>query len=161
LVPSPAGPVDLVIFHSLREEPLRRDLETYLTLLKRAGAIGSFSAHSIDGIDEDARARAGRIASARVFVVLVSESLLVSDFFKGPELAQVVERGRRDEAIVVCVYARPCEWERTWMRTLQLLPRPDRHGERRPVSQRDHDEVWFEITKELRSLIEKLRKKTA
>jgi predicted MPP superfamily phosphohydrolase len=159
-VPAPSvAPVEVVIFHSPKDDELREELETHLDPLVTSGAITTLSVQSIDVGADGERALAERAASAQIFLVLVSSSFLASPFFKGAAFATAVERAKRHEATLVCVYLKPCEWKTTWMHSLQWLPRVDRKGERKPVSQRDHDEAFMEVSQEMRQLVTRLQSK--
>jgi hypothetical protein len=151
--PVAPGPVEVVIFHSPKDDDMREELETHLALLRRGKVISSFSARSIELGADKAQEVAAHVASARVFLVLISPSFLASDFYDGPEFTQAVARGDRGEAIVVSIYLKTCDWATTSLHRLQGLPRDGV-----PVAKRDHDEAFTEVARELRHLVEKLPK---
>jgi hypothetical protein len=88
---------------------------------------------------------------ADVIVFLVSAPFLASSFAADIYVKLAVERHKLREADVVPIILQPCEWEKTPLRDLQVLPRGAQ-----PISEHPNDEsAWAEATRELIAIIDK------
>ena len=79
-----------------------------------------------------------RFRDADVVVLLVSDEFLQSKYCMDVEVPLVLERASRNQAVVVPVIVRPCDWQKTILQTRQVvLP----HN--RPVTQwGNRSEAW-------------------
>ena len=63
-------------------------------------------------------------------------------------MSMALERHKQEEASVIPILLRPCEWESIPLKGLLPLPRDEK-----PISQRDQDEVFLEVSKEIKKVI--------
>ncbi|MCP4662517.1 MAG: AAA family ATPase [bacterium] len=142
--------VFLAFSHS--DETLRAELEGHLSLLKRQGLIS---------IWHDRRIGAGRewgeeideyLSSADVIVLLVSPSLLASDYCYGIEIRRALERHEAGAARLIPVILRPVDWQGAPFGKLQALPK-----DARPVtSWANRDEAFLDVARGIRAAVEQL-----
>lgn len=153
VVAKPAAPpaADVFYVYAPEDEALIEGFDAHLAILARTSVITSFDKQSLAS---DMQAIAAHVARARVFLVLVSPALLVSDFFHGPLMDRALERAARGEAYVVPIYLRPCDWQGTKLAVLEGLPRDGT-----PVSALDRDTAFADIVFELRHLFRPAKKR--
>src|SRR6266700_84229 len=63
------------------------------------------------------------LETASVILLLVSSDFLASDYCYDFEMQRALERHARDEAKVIPIILRPCEWHKAPFAALQALPR--------------------------------------
>ena len=109
----------------------------------------------IGGLEQDATAAA--VASARIFLVLVSSAFLDSPYFDGPELQRALARveagAKARDPLLIPIYLRKCDWQKTELKKYAGLPRDGL-----PIARRDEDEHFAAIAEALRGVVEKLRR---
>jgi hypothetical protein len=100
----------LFFSYSHKDETLRNQLETHLSMLKRQGLIEAWHDRRIaPGADLDSEIGA-QLESADVILLLVSPDFLASDYCYNREMARSIERHEAGEAAVIPVILRPCDW---------------------------------------------------
>jgi Novel STAND NTPase 1/TIR domain len=146
--------VPLTVFYAYahEDERLREELMKHLRLLSRQGLISEWYDHQVVAgrdweteIDE-------HLNTASIILLLVSSDFLASDYCYDKEMQRALERHKRNEAHVIPILLRPCDWPPA-LDALQPLPRNGR-----PVtSWSDHDEAFRLIASEIRTLIQALQ----
>jgi hypothetical protein len=87
-----------------------------------------------------------------VFICLLSDSFLASDYCVGVELNRALERARTGDACVVGIVCRPCVWETVFPRELLVLPTDAKAIAKWSVP----DDAWACIVSELDRLFSHL-----
>lgn len=151
--PPIAQPIEFFVFCSPKDDELRKELDDHLAGLSRNGRIVSFNVRSVDLGADAARSIDAHIESARVFLVLLSAAFIASKFYESPQMTRALDRARSNEALLIPIYLKPCDWEQTKLAWPEGLPR-----DKVPVSRRDHDEALTEIALELRALVDGLQR---
>lgn len=100
----------LFFSYSHKDEPLRDQLETHLSGLKRQGIISSWHDRRIIAGTEFGDMIDVHIATSDVILLLVSPDFIASDYCYECEMQQAMERHRRGQAKVIPVILRPCDW---------------------------------------------------
>ena len=62
------------------------------------------------------------IKTSELIIILVSADLLASDFFIDKELKIIMQRHQTGEARVIPIILRPCFWQETELKQLQVIP---------------------------------------
>ena len=122
-------PVKLFFCYAPEDEPLRKELETHLTLLERQGYLDGWSGHTV-GAGEDWSAEIERrMAEAQIILLLISADFIASDHLYEVELKRALQR-REEGAYVFGVLLRPTDWEHGYLRPqekpLEMLPYADK-----------------------------------
>ena len=149
--------VTLFFSYSHKDESLRDQLETQLVMLKREGVIQTWHDRRIVASEELDHAICAHIETDDVILLLVSPDFLASDYCYEIEMARAMERHRTNEAIVIPVIMRACDWQQAPFGRLMATP-PDG----RPVTQwPDRDQAFLEVAKSVRAAVRKLSKTEA
>src|SRR5271157_804367 len=117
------GPIRLFYSYSHQDEELRKELENHLSLLRRKGLISAWHDRMIGAGDEWKGAIDKNLEGAHVILLLVSSSFLASDYCWDVETKRALERHDRDEAKVIPIILRPCDWQGAPFGKIQALPR--------------------------------------
>jgi hypothetical protein len=93
------------------------------------------------------------VDEADVFVFLLSDSFLASDYCIGVELKRALERALAGEACVVGIVCRPCVWQNVFPQELLVLP-----TDAKAITKwSPRDDAWTCIVRELERLFSHLR----
>ncbi len=129
-----------------------KQLETHVSALSRQGLIslwhdqqilpGSSWVHTIDA----------HLETASIIVLLISADFIASNYCYEREMRRALARHEANEARVIPIVVRPCEWQQLPLGSLQVLP-----GDGKPVSMwASRDEAWTQVVARLRRVIEDL-----
>jgi hypothetical protein len=90
------------------------------------------------------------LAEADIILLPVSPHFLASDYIWQHEISKAMERHDRQEATVIPVFLKPCDWRDMPFAKVQGLPR-----NARPVTQHaDQDEAFMDIVQGIRRFFE-------
>ena len=150
---STPAPIELFISYSHKDEALREQLGTHLSLLKRQGVIDEWHDRRIGAGQEWAGAIDQHLNRADVIVLLVSADFLASDYCYDLEMTRALERHDAGDACVIPVILRSVDWRGAPFAKLQALPR-----DAKPVtSWPDRDEAFTDVARGIRQVVEDLR----
>jgi hypothetical protein len=126
-------------------------LDRHLAPLKYSGRIQTWDEQHILAGSEWERERNQYFSTARLLIFLLSPDFLASA--RGQQDIQMaLDRQQAAEAVVIPLLLRPCSWEETELRSLQMLPR-DHH----PLTLQAHpDKVWQEMVLEISRILDAL-----
>jgi len=110
------------ISYSHRDEVWRRRLDQHLSTLKHMGIIHSWHDREIVAGD-DFGAVDRYLNLADLILLLISPDFLGSDYCYHKEMTRALERHQRQEAHVIPVIVRPCDWEKAPFSHLQAVPK--------------------------------------
>lgn len=145
-------PIDVFFLYSPKDEGLRDELEAHLAALRKHGILCDWHDRRV-GAGDDRRAMIeAQLASARVFLLLVSADLLASDEGFDADLRRALERHRAGEARLIPILLRACSYEEAPFAGLEALPR----GGRPVTSWPNRDEAWREVVEGIRDVVEEL-----
>lgn len=143
-------PVEVFISYAPPDEGFRIDLVKSLAALRKAEIIRVTHSGKIEAGQESAAALSHNIGRARIILLLISPDYIDSRQCYDFELALACKRFEREEAQLIPVIIRPCDWEGTHLGEFAVLPES-----RRPVSLWNSQDVAFTaIAKEIRSRVE-------
>src|SRR3954471_1709733 len=106
----PAAPISLFYSYSHKDEALRDELETHLSLLKRQGVIAGWHDRRIEAGTEWAGAIDKNLEEAGIILLLVSADFLASPYCWDVEVRRAMERHEAGTARVIPVILRPVDW---------------------------------------------------
>lgn len=150
--PQLTEPLELFYSYSHKDEDLRDELETHLSMLKRQKVISQWHDRGILAGEEWGGEIDEHLKAADIILLLVSANFLASDYCYDIELKLAMERHEAGEARVVPVILRPCDWSGAPFGKLQALPK-----NARPVTTwPNRDEAFTDIAKGIRKTAENL-----
>ena len=147
--------VRVFISYSHKDEDLRAELVSHLSLLRRQGAIHPWDDRQIaPGIDIDVEI-ISRLDEAEVILLLVSADFLASEYC-ADEVARAMQRHMQGTARVIPVILRPCDWHEAPFGNLKALP-----NDGKPVVKHaSHDDGFLEIAQAVRQVSDPSRLST-
>lgn len=139
----------LFFSYSHVDERLRDQLEIHLAQLKRDGLIDAWHDRRIlagsnldDSINE-------QLVAADIVLMLVSPDFINSDYCYSREMALALERHARNEARVIPVILRACDWTSSPLGKLLALPTDGRAVTSWP----NQDEAFADVAKAIRKVV--------
>lgn len=146
-------PVRIFIAYSHKDRVFLDELRSAAVPLERSGKVRIWYDGNIEaGKVWDAEIKTN-LHSADIILLLISNNSLASDYFYEQEVADALERHRRDEARVVPVILSHCFWNETPLYELQGVPTGAK-----PVSTwPDRHEAWHNVLSRVRDTIRELK----
>jgi V8-like Glu-specific endopeptidase len=146
---TPFAPIE--VFYSFAEADalLLEQLERHLSLLRREGTIATWHKRQIVAGSNWQMEVDQHLNTASLILLLISSDFLASDYGYGSELQHALQRHEANEAIVVPLLLRPCDWQGAPFASLQVLP----PGNRPITMWRDRDVAWTEVVMGMRRLL--------
>jgi GTPase SAR1 family protein len=139
-------PLNLFISYAHEDEPLLRQLEVCLSPMRQQGLIDDWHDRLILAGDEWERDIDKHLEAASIILLLISPDFLAS---YDKEMQRALECHKCEEARVIPVIVRPCDWEHSPFAHLQCLPR-----NKKPImTWKNQDEAFDAIAQELRRII--------
>lgn len=151
--PQPTGVFELFYSYSHKDEELRDELETHLSLLKRQGVIKGWHDRAIEAGDGWREAINTHLNTAHIILLLISADFIASDYCYSIEMGRAMERHEAGEARVIPVILRPCDWESASFGELQALPK----NALAVTTWANRDEAFRSIAKGIRKVVEKMQ----
>lgn len=145
--------VNVFISYSHRDDDLRAELDTHLSVLKRQGVIRTWYDREIGAGEEiDPRIREA-LEKADIILLLVSPYFLDSDYCVQIEMQRAMERHREGTARVIPVILHPCDWQHAPFKGLKAVP-----DDGKPVSSfANRHDAFLQITRAIRDAATALR----
>jgi hypothetical protein len=155
-VKRPANPLEVFYSYSHKDEALRKELETHLALLKRAGVITGWHDRKITAGSKWKGKISEHLNSAKVILLLISSDFLASDYCYDVETKRALWRHSRGLVRVIPVILRACDWHIAPLSKLQALP-----TDGKPVtSWSNKDEAFTNVAKGIREAIREMTSPT-
>jgi hypothetical protein len=141
-----------------KDEPLRQQLEQHLSLLSRQGMVTFWHKRRIAPGVNCSQEIDSHLETASLLLLLVSADFLASDYCYGIEMQRVLQRHESEEACVIPILLRSCDWQNAPFASLQILPTTGK-----PITRwRDRDAAWTDVVTCIRrALDERLKLDTA
>ena len=148
-----AEPFEVFYSYSHDDEEYRKELEKALTMLRRQGLITNWNFHEIVPGQEGDPIIKQHLERARIILLLVSSDFLFSEYCYETELRRAIERHDRNDAVVIPIFVRACDFSGAAFEKLQSLP-----SERKAISSWDNaDEAYTDVAKGIRRAVIALR----
>src|SRR5450755_735015 len=144
--------VSMFISYAHKDEPLRKQLETHLSLLQRQGLISTWQDRRIMAGTDWAEAIDEHLNSASIILLLVSANFLASNYYYGVEMQRALDRDKAGQARVIPIIVRPCDRKGAPFAHLQALPT----DAKAITTWNNRDEAWTEVATGIRQVIEEL-----
>ena len=135
--------------YSHADEDLRDMLEKHLSALKHQRLIDTWHDRCIRAGDELGGEISGNLESADIILLLVSADFISSSYCYDVEMRRALERHNAEEARVIPVILRACDWKDTPFGKLLAVPKDGR-----PVrSWPDIDDAFLDVVRALKVVI--------
>lgn len=142
--------IDLFFSYCHKDEDLRNELETHLTMLKRQGIITTWHDRRITAGSEIDNDISINLESSKVILLLISPYFLASDYCYEREMERALEKHESKEAVVIPVILHPCDWHSSPFGKLLATP-----TDGKPVSMyTNQHEAFAIVAKDIRSAVE-------
>lgn len=141
--------------YSHKDETMRNEMQSHLSLLKRNGTISVWHDRRIGAGDEFDKAILKNLNEADIILLLISSDFLSSDYCWGVEVTRAMERHEAGEAIVIPVILRPCLWKQAPFGKLLAAPTDGKPVTRWP----DRDEAFFDVARMIHEAARRLGQK--
>ncbi|WP_138502597.1 toll/interleukin-1 receptor domain-containing protein [Nostoc sp. PA-18-2419] len=149
-----SNPVKVFFSYSHKDEALRDELATHLSMMKRQGIIEAWHDREISAGSEWANAIDDNLEVADIILLLVSANFLASDYCYDKEMTRAMERHETREARVIPVILKPTDWNGAPFGKLQALPK-----NAKPVTTwPDQDEAFVNVAQGIRRVVEDIAK---
>ncbi len=143
----------LFFSYSHKDEELRNELETHLTLLKRQGVISSWHDRRITAGTDINQSISGELESSKIILLLVSANFLASDYCYEKEMKRALEKHENGTAVVIPVILHPCDWHPAPFGHLRATP-----TDGKPISMyANQHEAFAIVAKDVRSAVGALK----
>ena len=143
-------PIEVFYSYAHEDESHLQRLCTHLTMLRRQGLISTWHERKIVPGTDWAQTIDTHLEQASIILLLVSPDFLASDYCYAIEMERALQRHNANEARVIPVILRPCDWSYAPFTSLQCLPRD---GEAITLWD-NQDLAWNEVTTGIRQVIE-------
>lgn len=139
----------LFFCYSHCDETLRNELEVHLSMLKRQGFLETWHDRRILAGEEFDKAIDKNLEEADIILLLVSSDFLASDYCYNIEMQRALERHKRNEACVIPVILRSCDWTHAPFGKLLAVP-----TDGKPVSKfSSQDDAFLEVVIAIRRVV--------
>jgi HEAT repeat protein/energy-coupling factor transporter ATP-binding protein EcfA2 len=149
----------LFFSYAHKDEPLRDQLATHLSLLKRQNIITDWHDRNITAGTDWAQAIDHNLNTANIILLLISSDFLASDYCWTKEMEPALVRHNQGTARIIPIILRPCDWQSAPFGNLQALPIAHSGGAK-PVTQwSDQDEAFTNIAQGIRKAVAELQQR--
>lgn len=144
--------ISLFDSYSHKDEGLRDELATHLSVLRRQGVIEQWHDRRIGAGKEWEQAIDEHLNTADIILLLVSPDFLASDYCYDVELRRAMERHEAGGARVIPIIIRPCDWHGAPFGKLNALPKDGK-----PIRKwKNRDDAWTEVAGGIRQVAEEI-----
>src|SRR5258706_5594666 len=151
-IETPFAPVEVFYSFAEADAPLLEQLEHHLSVLRYEGSISTWHKRQIVAGSDWQVELDRHLNTASLILLLISSDFLASDYQYGVELQRAMERHNENEARVIPILLRPCDWKGAPFEMLQAVPR---NGI--PLTLwRNLDAGFTEVAKEIRMALQTL-----
>lgn len=135
--------------YSHKDENLRDELETHLSMLKREGLISTWHDRKILAGEEFKNHIDENLEDSDIILLLVSPYFLASDYCFDIEMKRALERHKKEDARVIPIILEHCDWHAAPFGKLKALPKDGR-----PVTDYpNQNKAFLEVAQGIRNAI--------
>ncbi len=153
-----ASPIEVYYSYAHEDEPLLKQLDKHLSILKRQGVISGWSDRIISPGTEWEREIDKHLTTAQIILLLISPDFMASEYCYGVEMKHAMERHERGEVAVIPIILRPVYFQGAPFGKLQALP-----TDAKPVKSKswiDQDEAFFNVAEGIRKVAGRFTRRT-
>jgi len=146
--------LEVFLSYAHQDHTFRSELDTHLSNLKRQGIISSWSDGDIVPGTEWRPQIMTHLNTAQIILLLISADFMNSEFCYSIEMTRAIERHKANEARVLPIIVRPCDWKGAPFAELEMLPTKGKPVTRWP----SRDEAYANVVQGIRRAIDDLAK---
>jgi Tfp pilus assembly protein PilF len=153
----PDTPIEIFLSYAHKDESLCEQMRNHLANLQDQGIITGWNDRKIiPGSEWDEEIKA-HLNAADIILLLISADFMASRYCRSVEMQDAVDRHHRQEACVIPVILRPCDWQDAPFSKLQALPK-----NARPVTKwRLRDDAFLNVVEGIKAAIKTIKVKAA
>lgn len=144
--------INLFFSYSHADEVLRNELDKHLSILKRQGDISAWHDRRINAGGEVHVEISNYLKNAQIILLLISSDFLASDYCYENELKFALSKHEKNEAVVIPVILRPCDWKQSPFGKLLALPEDGKPV----IKYKSLDDAFLEIITGIKVVVDKL-----
>jgi hypothetical protein len=144
--------IEIFYAYAHEDEPLRKELDKHLSLLKRQGLISAWYDHEINAGANWELAMSIHLNAARVILLLISPDFIASDYCYSSEMMQAMKLHETGNTCVIPLLMRPTVWQGAPFSKLRSLT----DNVTAVTSWQNRDEAFVNITQGITNVIEAL-----
>ena len=146
----PFASVEVFCSYAEQDASFLEQLEDHLSVLRRSGTIVTWHRRKVIAGSDWEHELDHHLQTAPLILLLISPDFLASDYQYGMELQRAMQRHQANEARVIPIVVRPCDWKGAPFEKLQIVPR----NEIPLTLWRNRDAGFTEVAKEIRIALE-------
>ncbi len=150
------APFQVFCSYAREDFPLQEKLVTYLTALKRIGAIELWYDQQIQAGDRWGDEISENLEAADMVLLLVTAAFIKSDYCYTIEMKRALELNEEKQVEVIPIIASPCPWRITEISDLQVLP----SGAVPVTKWADEAEAWTDVSLGIHEKVKRLKQET-
>jgi hypothetical protein len=146
--------IRLFFSYSHSDEVFKDKLITHFAALKRLGIIYEWHDRKISPGEEFDKTIRQELKESNIILLLVSSDFINSNYIYNVEIKHALERHEQNDAVVIPIILRPCDWKELNFKKLLALPEDGN-----PVTKWDNeDEAYLNIVEGIKRAINKFSK---
>ncbi len=146
------SPIKLFISYAHEDEAFQQELVKHLSNLQTQGVIEGWHDRQIIAGQQWADKIDTALNNAQIILLLISASFMASKYCREIEMRRAMERHEANEAIVIPILIRQCDWAGAPFSKLQAHPQ-----DTKPVQNWTYrDDAWTDVVLGIRKAIESL-----
>jgi len=149
------GKLNIFLSYAHADEAMKTELDKNLIMLKRSDKVNVWQDRKIMAGTEWDATIATELAGADIILLLISVDFNNSQYIWDKELKLAMERHEKNEARVIPVILRTCEWSEMPYAKLQALPT----GAVPVTSFADRDVAYTDVAKGIRAVVDHMLSK--
>jgi TIR domain len=146
--------LEVFLSYAHQDQQLRREFDAHLSNLKRQGVISSWSDYDVVSGAKWRPQIMNNLNTAKLILLLISADFIASEFCYSIEMTRAIERHKANEARVLPIIVRPCDWKEAPFAELEVLPTGGRAVTRWPSL----DGAFADVVQGIRRAIDDLAK---
>lgn len=144
------------ISYSHADKELKNKLQKHLSLLNKQAFLATWHDEEIPPGGDINQYIKDHLNSSEIILLLVSADFLSSDYCETIEIKTALQRHEKNEAIVIPIILRACDWTFASFGKLKALPEDGK-----PVTSKQHwqseDDAFLDIARSIRKLVTAFR----
>ncbi|HEU5382889.1 MAG TPA: tetratricopeptide repeat protein, partial [Ktedonobacteraceae bacterium] len=153
---TPFAPIEVFYASAEADTLLLEQLERHLSILRHEGQITTWHRRQTVAGSDWQEELDQHLNTASLILLLISPDFLASNYQHGVELQRAMQRHNANEACVIPIVLRACDWEGASFDKLQVVPR----NGKAITSWRNSDEAFAEVAREIRVALQAMQRLT-
>ena len=145
----------IFLAYARKDAEYMRELKKHFAPLERNNNISIWCDSDIEAGENWEQSIKTALHNADIVLLLVSADAIASNYFYNEELPKALNRENKQEAKVIPIIIRPCNWELTSFKNLQALP----FGGKPISTWGNHDLAYNEIVSSINQIIPEIERK--